>query len=61
MREHAYPVADLFVETTRTVNEALCEGTDYCAELVDYDPETGRSLQRFSRRAVARGGRQRTV
>jgi len=50
MREHGYAVARLFVETTRTVNEALCEGTPYQAELLEYDPQTGRSIQRFSRR-----------
>jgi hypothetical protein len=40
----------LFVETVRTVNEALCEGTPYVAELLDYDPQTGGSVQRFRRR-----------
>jgi len=40
----------LFVETTRTVNEALCEGTPFRAELLAYDPQTGRSVQRFCRR-----------
>ena len=49
MREKGYPVAELFVETTKTVNEALCEGTGFAAELVEYDPETGRSVQRFFR------------
>ncbi len=39
-----------FRETTRTVNEAICEGTPFKAELLEYDPETGRSVQRFSRR-----------
>jgi hypothetical protein len=51
MRARGYPVARLFHETTRTVNEALCEGTPYVAELLQYDPETGRSVQRFSRRS----------
>jgi len=50
MRERGYKVARLFVETTRTVNEALCEGSDFMAELLEYDEETGRSVQRFSRR-----------
>lgn len=50
MREHGYPVARLFVETTRTVNEALCEGSPYAAELLEYDEQTGRSVQRFFRR-----------
>ena len=53
MRAHNYPVARLFHETTRTVNEALCEGTPYVAELVEYDPQTGRSVQCFRRRTVA--------
>jgi len=50
MRVQGYPVARLFHETTRTVDEALCEGTPYAAELTEYDPETGRSVQRFFRR-----------
>jgi hypothetical protein len=50
MREHGYPVARLFVETTRTVNQALCEGTPYAAELVEYNEQTGGSVQRFFRR-----------
>ena len=49
MREHGYPVARLFEETTRTVNQAICEGTPYSAELVEYDPPDGRSVQRFIR------------
>ncbi|MBN2310264.1 MAG: hypothetical protein JXR94_14915 [Candidatus Hydrogenedentes bacterium] len=51
MRACGYPVARLFSETTRTVNEALCEGTPYAAELIEYDEDTGRSVQRFFRRA----------
>ena len=51
MRKRGYPVARLFQETTRTVNETICEGTPYAAELLAYDDRTGRSLQRFSRRA----------
>ncbi len=50
MRQQGYRVARLWVETIRTVNEALCEGTDYAAELVEYDEATGRSVQRFYRR-----------
>ena len=49
MRAIGLPVAELFVETTKTVNEALCEGSEFCAELVEYDPQTGRSIQRFYR------------
>ncbi len=50
MRKQGYPVAALFHETTRTVNEALCDDTPFSAELVEYDPKTGRSIQRFVRR-----------
>ncbi len=42
-----------FVETTRTVNEALCADTPFAAELVTYDPTTGASVQRFSWRNPA--------
>ena len=50
MREHGYSVARLFHETTRAVNEAICEPAGFVAELVDYDDQTGRSIQRFYRR-----------
>jgi len=50
MREHGYGVARLWPETTRTVNEALCEGTPFEAELRDYDEETGRCVMLFRRR-----------
>ncbi len=39
-----------FVETTRTVNAAICEGTGYAFELVEYDPGTGRRVERYARR-----------
>lgn len=50
MRKSSYPVARLFSETSKAVNEALCEGTPYAAELVSYRDEDGRSVQRFYRR-----------
>jgi hypothetical protein len=50
MRENEYRVARLFHETTKTVNEALVEGSDFEATLVEYDPQTGASVQRFARR-----------
>lgn len=49
MRANGYPVAELFEETSKTVNEALCEGSEFCAELVEYDVQTGQSVQRFYR------------
>jgi hypothetical protein len=51
MRDHGYSVARSLVETERTVNAALCEGTPFEAELLEYDPQTGHSIQRFRRRA----------
>lgn len=50
MRQHGYSVAELFVETTRTVNEALCDDTPFAAELLQYDETDGHSIQRFYRR-----------
>lgn len=50
MRGHGYSVARLFVETDRAVNEALCEGTPFAYEMLEYDASTGRSRQRFYRR-----------
>ena len=52
MRRNHYKVAELFIETTRTVNEALCEGTSYETQLPEYDPLTGRSVQVFRRRTA---------
>ena len=49
MRTRGYGVAKSFVETTRTVGRALCEGTEFDTELLEYDEETGRSVQRFYR------------
>lgn len=49
MREHGYPVAERFVETIRTVNEALCEETPFVFVLERYDPQTGAGIQRFRR------------
>jgi hypothetical protein len=50
IRRMGLPLSPHFVETTRTVNEAICGGTPFRAELLEYDPETGRSVMRFSRR-----------
>lgn len=49
MRTRGYPVARLFRETTATVNRAICHQTPFAAELLEYDNETGRSVQRFYR------------
>ena len=50
MRAQGYPVARLFRETIATVATAVCHGTDFDAELLEYDDETGRSVCRFFRR-----------
>jgi len=51
MRGHGYHIATRWIETERTVNAALCEGTLFTAELLEYDEQTGRSVQRFTRRS----------
>jgi hypothetical protein len=51
IRARGDEISPLFIETTRTVNEAICEGTGYVAELVVYDPQNGHSIQRFRRRS----------
>lgn len=50
IRTMGLPLSPLFHETCRTIYEAICEGTPYRAELITYDPETGRSVQRFLRK-----------
>jgi hypothetical protein len=50
IRKIGQKVAPLFSETTRTVNEAICDGTPFAAELLSYDKKTGRSSVRFTRR-----------
>ena len=50
MRKNGFPMAELFYETTKTVNKVLCEGSEFVFELVEYDTETGRSVQKFYRR-----------
>lgn len=50
MRKQHYTVARLFHETTKTVNEAICRQTPFASELIEYDEQTGRSVQRFYRR-----------
>jgi len=49
MRDHGYAVARLFRETIGTVNEALCDGTAFSAELAEYDDRTGAAVMRFRR------------
>jgi hypothetical protein len=50
MRERGYAVAPLFFETSRTLFEALCEGTPYSLEWLGWGQEPGRCSMRFSRR-----------
>ncbi len=61
MRAQGYPVARLFRETTETVNRAICAGTPFAAELVEYEEQTGRSVVRFYRREASGGNRPRTL
>jgi len=50
IRDMGLRVSPSFIETTRTLHAAVCEGTGYCYELLEYEPQTGRSVERFSRR-----------
>jgi len=50
IKKMGLPISPQFYETTKTVNEAICEGTPFRAELLEYDLETGRSVMRFTRR-----------
>lgn len=49
IRKNKYPLAQLFGESTRVVNQTLCEDTPFSFELLDYDPKTGAGTQRFWR------------
>lgn len=51
MRENGYEVADMWVETTRTVYSRLVEDTQYSFELLEYDDQTGETRMRFHRDA----------
>jgi hypothetical protein len=52
MRGHGYAVAPLFFETSRTLYEAVCEGTPFASSWEAYDPETGSTRVRFHRRTA---------
>ena len=52
LREQGQAVSPLFVETIKTVNETICEGTPFVAKLLSYDESNGASAVRFSRRHV---------
>lgn len=57
MKDNNIPVASLFYETTKTVNEALCEDTEFACEFTNYDENTGGNIQRFYRRNLGRDGK----
>ena len=50
IRKMGLAVSPHFVETTRTVNAAICDGTPFAFELLEYDRESGRRVERYSRR-----------
>jgi hypothetical protein len=50
MRRQGYAVAPLFLETSRTLFEAVCEDTPFAVEWLGWDQETGRCSARFFRR-----------
>lgn len=47
MRKQNYTVADCWVETEKTYNAALCAGSKYSYEMIEYNNDTGASTQRF--------------
>lgn len=47
MREKDYPVSGCWIETERSLNATICEEAGYKYELIEYNPETGASIQRF--------------
>ncbi len=49
MRANDYAVSPMWHETIRTVNEAICEGSPWRFELLEYRDATGASRGRFSR------------
>lgn len=51
IRENGYPVADMWVETTRTVYHRLVEDTPFGFELLQFDDQTGECRLRFFRSA----------
>jgi hypothetical protein len=50
LRRQGYPVAPLFLETSRTLFAAWCEGTPYESQWIGWDEEMGRCAVRFARR-----------
>lgn len=51
MRKAGYSVSTSFHKTVAIVGEALCEGSDFVARLIEYDYTTGRYVQCFRRKA----------
>ncbi len=47
MRENGYEVADMWVETTRTIYSRLLQDMPYSFELVKYDDAMGETRMRF--------------
>ncbi len=46
-------VSPLFHLTHEVVNDCICRGTPWQSELLDYNPQTGSCIQRFSRRTTS--------
>lgn len=49
MKSSGVEVSPLYYETLKTVNEVICEGSPFAYELVEYDKDTGKSVERFYR------------
>lgn len=50
IKKSGMQLSPLYYELTGTVNRAVCEGTAFAFELLEYDRETGASVQRFYRK-----------
>lgn len=50
IRGQGHDISPLWRETIRQVNEAICEGTAFDFELMEYDEQTGARTERFVRR-----------
>jgi len=50
LRENGKDISPIFIETTRVIGEALCEGSSFAYSLESYDDSDGASVQRFYRK-----------
>jgi len=54
IRKSGNEIAPMFIETTRTVNEEIVQGSPYAFELISFDIDTGKSEQRFYKKEAGK-------